>query len=64
MNIENPKNPKLSHILKKTLNLSVVYSKYDHEYKQMLTEKESIEILKLLGVNTNTEEYQKTYHHV
>ena len=30
----------------------------------MLKEKESIEILKLLGVNTNTEEYQKTYNHV
>ena len=53
------KRPKVSHIFKKPLDLPIVYSKCGHEYKKIFNKKESIEILKNLGLNTNTEEYRK-----
>ena len=58
------KNPKISHIFEKTLDLSIVYSKCGHGHKTIIKEEESIEILKILGLNTNIEEYQKIYNHV
>ena len=44
--------------------LSIVYSKYGNEYDKIFKEEESIEMLKLLGLITNIEEYQKIYNHV
>ena len=58
------KSPKISHILEKTLGPSVVYSKCGHGCKKIFDEKDSIEILKILGVVTNTRAYQKIYNHV
>ena len=56
------KNPKI-YIFKKTLCLSVIYRKCGHEYKKMFKEEEeSIEVLKILGLITNIEEYQKMYN--
>ena len=43
--------------------LSTVYSKSDHEYEKIFKE-ESIEILKILGLINDVEEYQKIYNHV
>ena len=45
------KNTKNSYIFKNTLDLSIVYSKCGQN--------ESIEILRILGLITNIEEYQK-----
>ena len=42
------KNIKISLIFKKTLALSIVYSKCGHECKKIFKEEESIEILKIL----------------
>ena len=58
------KNPKMSYIFKKTLSLFIVYSKCGHEYEKIFKEKESVEILKILGLITNIEEYQKIYNNV
>ena len=58
------KDIKISFIFEKTLALSIVYSKCGHEYKKIFKEEESIEILKILDLNTNIEEYQKIYNHV
>ena len=41
------------------LDLSVVYSKCGPQCTQIFKEKDSIEILKILGLLTNIEEYQK-----
>ena len=49
---------------KKTFYLSIVYSKCGHEYKKIFREEDSIEILKVLGLINNIEEYQKIYNHV
>ena len=38
------------------LNVSIVYSKCGHEYKNVFKEEEPIEILKILGLITNTKE--------
>ena len=54
------KNPKISYIIKIT-GLSIVCSNCVNEYKKILKEEESIELLKILGLITNTEQYQKTY---
>ena len=54
---------KISYIFQKTLSLSIVYSKCGHEYKKIFKEEESIEILKILGLINNIEEYQKIYNH-
>ena len=56
---------KLYRILKKkTLSLSIVYSKCGHEYEKIFKEEESTEILKILGLIDNIEEYQKIYNYV
>ena len=61
INTENlKKKPEISHI-KKTLNLSTVYSKYGHEYEKIFKKEGSIEIVKIFGLNNNIEEYQKIY---
>ena len=56
-----PKNPKISYIFLKK-DLSIVYSKYGHEYKKVFKGGEPIEILKILGLITNIEEYLKIYN--
>ena len=38
-------------------------SKCDHEHEKIFKEEESIEILKILGLINNIEEYQKMYNH-
>ena len=35
--------------LKKTLDLSIIYSKCGHEYKKIFKEEDSIQILKIIG---------------
>ena len=52
------------YIFRKTLSLSIVYSKYDHEDEKIFKKEEWIERLKILGSINNIEEYQKTYVHV
>ena len=43
----------------KTLNLSIVYRKCGHEHKRVFKEQQSIEILKIIGLINNIEEYQE-----
>ena len=50
------------YIFKKSFSLSSVCSRYSHEYKKIFTEKDSIEILKVLNWINNIEEYQKMYN--
>ena len=50
--------------MKKTLSLSIVYSKCGHKYEKIFKKEESIEILKVLGLINNIEEYQEIYNHV
>ena len=50
--------------MKKTLSLSIVYSKCGHKYEKIFKKEESIEILKVLGLINHIEEYQKIYNHV
>ena len=45
-------NPKISYIFKKTVSLSIVYSKCGYEYEKIFKEGESTEILKILGLIT------------
>ena len=52
------------YIFKRTLSISIVYSNCGHEYEKIFKEGESIEILKILGLFNNTEEYQKMHNHV
>ena len=47
----------------KGLSLFIVFSKCGHEYEKMFKEEESIEILKILRLFNNMEEYQKIYNH-
>ena len=54
----------MSYIFKPTLDIFVVYSKCSHEYKKILKEEDSIEILKILCFITNVEEHHKLYNHV
>ena len=56
------KKTTVSYIFKKT-SLSIVYSECGHEYETIFKEEESIEILKILGLINNIEEYQKIYNH-
>ena len=59
------KNPKISYIQKKKkLSLSIVSCKCGHEYKKIFKEEESIQLLKILSLINNTEQYQKVYNHV
>ena len=64
INIEYLKKTKILYILKRALSLSVVYSKCGQEYEKIFKEEESIEILNILGLITNIEEYLKIYNHV
>ena len=64
INIKNLKTLKYYILKKKTLDLFFAYSKCGHEYKKLFKEEESIEILKIIGLITNTEEYQKMYNYV
>ena len=64
INIENLKKLKYHTLKKKTLGLSNVYSKCGHEHEKIFKEKESLEILKILGLINNVKEYQKIYNHV
>ena len=52
------------YIFKKTSSLYIFYSKSGHDYEKIFKKEESIEILKILGLITNVEEYQKIYNHV
>ena len=56
--------PKISYLLEKTLVLSIICSKCKNEDEKIFKEEESIEILKILGLINNIEEYQKIYNHV
>ena len=47
------KNPKISYIFEKTLVLSIICSKFVNEYERILKEKNSTEILKILGLIEN-----------
>ena len=51
--------PKISYLLEKTLVLSIICSKCKNEDEKIFKEEESIEILKILGLISNIEEYQK-----
>ena len=53
--------PKISYLLEKTLVLSIICSKCENEDEKIFKEEESIEILKILGLINNIEEYQKTW---
>ena len=53
--------PKISYLLEKTLVLSIICSKCKNEDEKIFKEEESIEILKILGLINNIEEYQKTW---
>ena len=61
INIKNLKQLKY-YIFKKSI--SIVYSKCGNEYQKLFKEEESIEILKILGLINNIEEYQKIYNNV
>ena len=56
------KKPKISYIFRKALSLCIVHSKCVHEYEKIFKEEESIEIIKILGLINNIEEYQKIYN--
>ena len=58
------KKPKISYICYKTLLLSSICNKCGSEDEQTFTEEESTKILKIIGLITNIEEYQKIYNHV
>ena len=57
--IENLKTANNQIFFKKTLDLSIIYHKCAHEYKKIFKKEDSIEILKILGLISNIEEYQK-----
>ena len=48
------KKLKYHTFLKKTSSLSILYIKCAHEYEKIFKEKESIEILQILGLINNT----------
>ena len=58
-----PKNRKISYIFKKTLGIYIVCSKCDNDYKKIFNKEEPIEILKMFGLVTNMEEYEKLHNH-
>ena len=63
---QHVKSDKMSYIIYtdiKSLRISIVYSKCGHENEKKFKEEESIEILKVLGLINNIEEYQKIYNH-
>ena len=48
------KETKISYAFKKTLSLSIVHSKCGNYYQKIFKEEESVKILKLLALITNT----------
>ena len=48
----------ISYLLGKTLALSINCNKYKIEDEKIFKEKESVDILKILGLINNTEEYK------
>ena len=50
INIENLKKLNYHILFKKTLCLSIVYSKCGHKYERICKEEESIEILKIIDI--------------
>ena len=64
INIGNLKKKKILSTLKNTINLSITYSKCDHEYDKIFKEEISIERLKVLGLIATIEEYNKIHNHV
>ena len=55
----NYEKPKISYFLEKTFFLSVICSNCKNEDEKIFKEDKSIEILKILSLIDNTEEYQK-----
>ena len=51
--------PKILYLLEKILVLSIICSKCKSEAEKIFKQEESIEILKVLGLINNIEEYQK-----
>ena len=51
------KNPEI-HIFNKTLVHSIICNKCDSQEEKLFKEEEAIEILKILGIIDNIEEYQ------
>ena len=49
-NYKKSKNLKISHILEKTLVLSIICSKCENDNEKIFKEEEPIEILKILGL--------------
>ena len=45
--------PEISYLLEKTLVLSIIFSNYKNEDEKVFKEEESIEILKIIGLNEN-----------
>ena len=58
-NIEYLKKLKISYLLEKTLVLSITCNNRKNENKKIFQEEESIEILEILGLINNIEEYRK-----
>ena len=50
--------PKISHLLEKTLVLSIICSKCKNEDEKVFKEEESIAMSKILGLINNIEKYQ------
>ena len=59
--IKKFKETKILYIFKKTSSLSIVYGKCGHECRKRSKEEKSIEILNILSLINNIEEYQKIY---
>ena len=57
------KKPKISYISCKTFLLFSICNKCGREDEQIFMEEESIKILKIFGLITNIEKYQKIYNH-
>ena len=64
INIEILKKLKYHMFFKNTLSLPIVYSKCGRAYEKMFKEIDLIEILTILGLMNNIEEYQKIYNNV
>ena len=54
----------MTYVCYKTLLLSSICAKCGTEVEKIFTEEELIEILKILGLIANMEEYQKIYNYV
>ena len=55
--------PKISYLLEKSLVLSIICSKCKNEDEKIFKEEEPIQILKILGLISNKEEYHKIQIH-